>query len=282
MYARPSHLDDALGLLAGGEARVMAGATDIFPSAGERPLDGAYVDVSNLSGLRGARLEGDAVRIGATTTWSQIAMADLPPAFDGLKVAARDIGAAQIQNRGTIAGNVCNASPAADGVPPLLILDAEVELASRRGRRRLALDTFINGARSTVLAADEVMTAIVTTLPSPTMRSAFFKLGARRYLVISIVIVAVALDVVEGIVRDARIAVGACSPVALRIWKAERRLIGAPARLGLGRSIETEDLAVLSPIDDVRATGNYRRDAALTLLRRAVDACMLGQTGGVV
>lgn len=282
MYARPSDLDHALGLLAGGDARVIAGATDIFPSAGERPLDGAYVDVSNVSGLRGARLEGNAVRIGASTTWSQIAMTDLPPAFDALKVAARDIGAVQIQNRGTIAGNVCNASPAADGVPPLLILNAEVELASRRGTRRVALDAFINGARSTVLAADEVMTAIVTTLPSPTMRSAFFKLGARRYLVISIVIVAVALDAVEGIVRDARIAVGACSPVAFRIWKAERRLIGAPARLGLGRSIEAEDLAVLSPIDDARATGNYRRDAALTLLRRAIDACTLGQTGGVV
>ena len=151
------------------------------------------------------------MRIGATTTWSDIASADLPPAFDALKAAARDVGAVQIQNRGTIAGNVCNASPAADGVPPLLILDAEVELASRRGTRRLALDAFISGARSTLLAPDEVMTAVVTPLPAPTMRSAFFKLGARRYLVISIVIVAVALDVVEGIVRDARIAVGACS-----------------------------------------------------------------------
>ena len=282
MYARPSDLDDTLGLLARGDARVIAGATDIFPSAGERQLDGAYIDVSNVPGLRGARLEGDSVRIGAATTWSEIAMADLPPAFDALKVAARDIGAAQIQNRGTIAGNLCNASPAADGIPPLLILDAEVELASRRGTRRVPLDAFINGARSTVLAADELMTAIVTPLPSPTIRSAFFKLGARRYLVISIVIVAVALDVVEGIVRDARIAVGACSPVALRIRKAENRLIGALARSGLGRSIEAEDLAVLSPIDDVRATGAYRRDAVLTLLGRAIDACVLGHTGGVV
>jgi CO/xanthine dehydrogenase FAD-binding subunit len=282
MYARPSDFDDALRLLAEGEARVIAGATDIFPAAGERPLQGDYVDVSNMSALRGVRLEGDTVRIGATTTWSDIVTADLSPAFDALKVAARDVGAAQIQNRGTIAGNVCNASPAADGVPPLLILDAEVELASRRGTRRLALDAFISGARSTRLAADEVMTAVVTPLPAPTMRSTFFKLGARRYLVISIVIVAVALDVVEGIVRDARIAVGACSAVAQRIRKAERRLIDAPASPGLGRSIRAQDLAVLSPINDVRATADYRRDAALTLLRRAIDACALGQTGGVV
>jgi CO/xanthine dehydrogenase FAD-binding subunit len=282
MYARPSDLDEALGLLAEGGARIIAGATDVYPAAGEHALEGDYVDVSNISTLRGARVEVDAVRIGATSTWSDIARADLPPAFDALRVAARDVGAAQIQNRGTIAGNLCNASPAADGVPPLLILDAEVELASRRGTRRLALDAFISGGRSTLLAADEMMTAIIAPLPTSTMRSAFFKLGARRYLVISIVMVAVALDVVEGILRDARIALGACSVVAQRMREAERRLLGAPAVPGLGRSIEAKDLARLSPIDDVRASADYRRGAALTLLRRAIDACILGQTGGVV
>jgi CO/xanthine dehydrogenase FAD-binding subunit len=274
MYARPSDLNDALGLLAEGDARVMAGATDIFPGAGESPLQGNYIDVTNIAALRGVRLQGESLRIGATTTWSDIVAADLPPAFDALKIAARDVGAAQIQNRGTIAGNLCNASPAADGVSPLLILDAEVELASRRGTRRIALDAFITGARSTLRAPDEVMTAIVTPVPAQTMQSAFFKLGARRYLVISIVIVAVALDVVEGIVRDARIAIGACSVVAQRIREAERP--------GLGRSIQAQDLAGLSPIDDVRATADYRRDAALTLLRRAIDACALGKSGGVV
>jgi CO/xanthine dehydrogenase FAD-binding subunit len=282
MYARPSDLQDALGLLAESGARVIAGATDIYPGAGERPLQGGYVDVSKISALRGVTFDSASVRIGATTTWTDIVRADLPPAFDALKVAARDIGAVQIQTRGTIAGNLCNASPAADGAPPLLILDAQVELASRRGTRRLPLDVFINGARSTLLAPDEMMTAVVTPLPASTIRSAFFKLGARRYLVISIVMVAVALDVVEGIVRDARIAVGACSVVAQRMREAERRLIGAPAGPDLGRSIEAKDLVRLSPIDDVRASADYRRDAALTLVRRAVAACALGQTGGVV
>jgi len=282
LYARPLNLDDALGLLAESGARVIAGGTDVYPGAGDRPLQGGYVDVSNISGLRGVSFESECVRIGATTTWSDVAQADLPPAFDALKVAARDVGAVQIQNRGTIAGNLCNASPAADGAPPLLILDAEVELASRRGTRRLALDAFINGSRSTLLAPDEVMTAIVTPLPSQTMRSAFFKLGARRYLVISIAMVAVALDVVEGIVRDARIAVGACSAVAQRMRQAERRLIGAPAEPDLGHLIEADDLAQLAPIDDIRASADYRQDAALTLLRRAIDACALRQTGGVV
>jgi CO/xanthine dehydrogenase FAD-binding subunit len=282
MYARPSNLDDALGLLAESGALVIAGGTDVYPGAGERPLHADYVDVSNISALRGVSVDGACVRIGAATTWSDIARADLPPAFDALKVAARDVGAVQIQNRGTIAGNLCNASPAADGAPPRLILDAEVELASRGGTRRLALDVFINGARSTLLAPGEVMTAIITPLPPSTMRSAFFKLGGRRYLVISIVMVAVALAVVDGIVRDARIAIGACSAVAQRMREAERRLIGAPASSGLGRLIEAKDLVQLSPIDDIRASADYRRDAALTLLRRAIDACALRQTGRVV
>src|SRR5580693_3702672 len=195
MYARPSDLQDALGLLAESGARVIAGATDIYPGAGERPLQGDYVDVSKISALRSVTFDSASVRIGATTTWTDIVRADLPPAFDALKAAAREIGAVQIQNRGTIAGNLCNASPAADGVPPLLILDAEVEIASRRGVRRLPLAEFIAGNRRTALARDEIVTAIIAPAPTETMRSAFLKLGARRYLVISIVMVAALLDV---------------------------------------------------------------------------------------
>jgi len=281
LHVRPADLDEALGWLAGG-ARVLAGATDIFPAAGEQPLSGDWVDLSNMASLRGIRIDGESIRIGAAATWTDLIEADLPPAFDALKTAAREIGALQIQNRGTIAGNLCNASPAADGAPPLLILDAEVELASRRGARRLPLSQFLAGNRRTLLAPDEIMTAVVTPAPARTLRSAFLKLGARRYLVISIVMVAAALDIVDGIVRDARIAIGACSAVARRIAEAERRLIGAPARAGLGDAIEERDLATLSPIDDVRATAAYRRDAALTLARRAIEACVQGEAGGVV
>jgi len=282
MYARPTDLDDALDLLANGGARVIAGATDIFPNAGERPLAGDLVDLTNIAALRGVSVLDGTVRIGATTTWSEIGRANLPPAFDALKVAARDVGAAQIQNRGTLAGNLCNASPAADGVPPLLILDAQVELVSRRGSRRLPLEAFITGARRTLLAPDEAMTAILAPMPPPTMGSTFLKLGARRYLVISIAMVAVGLDVVDGLVRDARIAIGACSAVARRMAVAERRLIGAPAREGLGHLIEARDLAALTPIDDLRASADYRAHAALTLVKRALEACLCGDAGGVV
>jgi CO/xanthine dehydrogenase FAD-binding subunit len=281
MYLRPITIDEALRTLAEG-GRVLAGATDLLPAAGETGLDGAFVDVSRLAALRGISHEGGFVRIGGATTWSEIVRAELPPAFAALQRAAREIGAAQIQTRGTLAGNLCNASPAADGVPPLLALDAQVELDSARGRRRLKLGDFLLGARKTALAADELMTAILCPEPSPHARSAFFKLGARRYLVISIAMVAVGLEIVDGAVREARVAVGACSAVAMRLPAAEARLRGAPADDALGDLLRAEDFAALTPIDDVRASADYRRAAALELTRRAVRACVNHESGGVV
>jgi CO/xanthine dehydrogenase FAD-binding subunit len=281
MYARPSDLGETLRLAAEPEARILAGGTDIFPAAREGLLQGLFIDVTRLEALRGVSIAGDEMRIGAATTWSDLIGADLPPAFDALKAAAREVGSVQIQNRGTIAGNLCNASPAADGVPPLLALDAAVELASLRGIRRMPLAAFLTGNRRTALARDEVMTAIVAPRPAPTARSTFLKLGARRYLVISIAMVAVLLDIADDKVRAAAIAVGACSAVARRLPAVERRLLGAAACPGLGAAVQDEDLAAIAPIDDLRASAGYRRDAALTLMRRAIDACIAGRAGGV-
>jgi len=281
LYARPSEMNETLALIAE-PARILAGGTDVFPAAGERPLSGRIVDITGVSALRGVARAGDEIRIGALTTWTDLVHADLPPAFDALRAAAREIGAVQIQNRGTIGGNLCNASPAADGAPPLLILDPEVELASTRGVRRLPLAEFIAGSRRTLIGPDELLTGVLVPTPAASSRSAFFKLGARRYLVISIVMVAVLLDVVDGLVRDARIAVGACSAVAQRLPDAETRLIGRKADNALSGAIGAEHLAALAPIDDVRASADYRRDAALVLLRRGVEACLAGQAGGIV
>jgi CO/xanthine dehydrogenase FAD-binding subunit len=281
LYLRPVQLDEALQNLAQG-ARALAGATDLLPAAGELGLEGAFVDVSRLEALRGISRDANCIRIGGATTWSEIARADLPPAFRALQAAAREIGAVQIQSRGTLAGNLCNASPAADGVPPLLILDAVVELASRLGVRRLPLRDFLLGSRKTVLAPDELMTAVICPAPPENLRSAFVKLGARRYLVISIAMVAVALEIADGAVRDARIAVGACSATAMRLPAAEARLLDASADASLADRLRAENFAALTPIDDVRATKEYRVAAALELTRRAIKSCLNGESGGVV
>jgi CO/xanthine dehydrogenase FAD-binding subunit len=274
-------LNETLTLLAE-PARLLAGGTDVFPGAGERPLTGRIVDISRLRELRGVTRTSGEIRIGAATTWTDLVREDLPPAFDTLRAAAREIGAVQIQNRGTIGGNLCNASPAADGAPPLLILNAEVELASTRGLRRMPLSRFLTGNRRTLLEADEILTAVLVAAPAPTMRSTFLKLGARRYLVISIAMAAVLLDVGEdGRVRDARLALGACSAVAQRLPAAEASLIGQPADADFSARLRLEHLAALTPIDDARASADYRRAAALILLRRAVEACLRGEAGGM-
>src|SRR5205814_3688852 len=160
------------------------------------------------------------------------------------------------------------ASPAADGVPPLLALAAEVDLADASGMRRLPLASFITGNRRTVLAPGELMVAIHVRKPAHDARSAFLKLGARRYLVISIAMAAATLEIDGGRIAAARIAVGACSAVAERLPRLEAALLGAPVDRRLGNLVDAAQLVPLTPIDDVRGSAAYRRDAVVTLLRR--------------
>jgi CO/xanthine dehydrogenase FAD-binding subunit len=265
-YLRPTTLDEALQALAR-PWTVLAGGTDFYPARVGQAIDENVLDIGGIGALRGIAAGPDGWRLGATTTWSELLESRLPPLFDGLKQAAREIGGRQIQNTGTIAGNLCNASPAADGVPPLLALDAEVELAGRAGMRRLQLASFITGNRRTVLAPGELLVAVHVPRPARGARSAFLKLGARRYLVISIAMAAATLEIEDGRVATARIAVGACSAVARRLPALEAALAGAMIG-SLADRVDSSQVAPLSPIDDVRGSAGYRREAVVTLLRR--------------
>ncbi|MEK9725482.1 MAG: FAD binding domain-containing protein, partial [Rhodospirillaceae bacterium] len=212
-YHRPTDLQDALAWLAETGGRVAAGCTDLFPGTDRPALAGQILDVTAIAGLRGIAESAEGWRIGAATTWTDVLRTDLPAAFDGLKLAAREVGSVQIQNAGTLGGNLCNASPAADGVPPLLTLDAAVELASASGTRTLPLPDFIRGPRDTALQPDELMTAILIPQSAGAGAATFLKLGARKYLVISIAMVAARLTVAGSTVTYAAVAVGACSAV---------------------------------------------------------------------
>ena len=270
LYLRPLGLEEALGALAGGALTVLAGGTDFYPARVGRPLREDVLDISGLAALRGIGQDNGEWRIGALATWSDLLKHPLPALFDGLKLAACEVGGMQIQNAGTLGGNICNAAPAADGVPGLLALDAEVELASARGRRRVPLAGFLTGGRQTLREPDELLTAFFIRERSPRARSVFLKLGARRYLVISIVMVAVMLDVdAAGAVVEAAVAVGACSPVARRLASLEARLVGQPAAQA-AELVRPADLTVLSPIDDIRGTAAYRTEAAGRLIQRAL------------
>ena len=290
IYLRPASLKSALSTLAqaaragkghfGHPLTVLAGGTDIYPSrAGKQawlenfPRD--FLDVTQIPELKGIRPDGPALSIGAATSWTEIVAARLPRAFDALKQAALQVGGLQIQNRGTLGGNIVNASPAADGVPPLLALDAQVEIASRRGQRRVPLATFIRGNRQTDLARDELVIAVRVPPHRPTSRSFFLKLGSRSHLVISIVSVALMLDeAADGSIADIRITVGASSAVPMRLAALEAELRGEKLDPALLERVTPALFSSLTPLDDVRASADYRRSAARILVRRALGACM--------
>jgi CO/xanthine dehydrogenase FAD-binding subunit len=271
LYLQPASLDEALAALAARPLAVLAGGTDFYPSRVGQPIRDDILDISRLGALRGISREANGWRLGALTTWAELAAHPLPPLFDGLKLAAREVGGEQIQNTGTLAGNLCNASPAADGIPALLALSAQVELASAQGVRLVPLEQFVLGSRSTARRPDELACAIRVPVDGANARSTFLKLGARRYLVISVVMVAATLEIAEhGQVMRAAVAVGACSPVACRLPALERRLTGLALSPALAQVPRASDLDLLAPVSDVRAPAAYRRDAALTLVRRAL------------
>jgi CO/xanthine dehydrogenase FAD-binding subunit len=275
LYLRPRTLPEALEALAETQATILAGGTDLFPALGDRPWPGPVMDISGLTEIRGIRWTNEHVEIGGRTTWTEILKERLPRGFDGLKAAAREIGSVQIQNQATVAGNICNASPAADGVAALMALDAEAVLCSRRASRTLPLTEFVLGNRKTERSADEILTSVRIPRRLENAASSFLKLGARRYLVISIVMVAANLVTEgDGRIREALICVGSCSAKAVRLVELEGELAGLGVRNGLGRRVKEEHLAGVMPIDDVRATAAYRRDAAKTLVQRALAACV--------
>lgn len=249
---------------------IVAGGTDFYPSRVGRPLDDDILDITAVSELKTVREEGSHWRIPALATWTEIVEAPLPPYFRGLQLAAREVGGVQIQNAGTVCGNVCNASPAADGVPNLLALDAEIELASVGGTRRIKLSAFITGNRKTQRKPDELVTGILIPKLRPDARATFQKLGARRYLVISIAMSSAVVEIDNGAIASARVAVGACSAVAQRLPQLEQELVGRRLDDRLPEIVASRHLAPLAPIDDVRGTAEYRNDAAVTLLRRTL------------
>lgn len=275
-FARPATVEDALQLLSQARHRILAGGTDFYPGLRDSVPSGSILDLTAIDELRSIERRDGFWSIGALATWTDIIRAELPKAFHGLKLAAREVGSIQIQNRATVVGNICNASPAADGVPPLLTLDTLVETASRSGRRQIPLELFIRGNRETDLRPDEFVTRLLVPEPSARGASSFLKLGARKYLVISISIVAVRLAAdAAGRIDGAAVSVGACSVVAQRLGRLEQALLGKTVSQDLTALMTRDHLEPLKPIDDLRATARYRLDASLELLRRAVRAAAM-------
>jgi CO/xanthine dehydrogenase FAD-binding subunit len=266
----PRTVDDALRMMAAepGAWRPFAGGTDLMVllEAGKLP-PGRYLNLWRLEGLRGITAAADAVTIGALTTYTDILGHELlSREFRLLGDAARQTGGVATQNRGTIGGNIANASPAADTPPALLVYDAELELLSARGRRRVAYDRFHTGYKKMDLAPDEIIAGVRLPRGRSNWIESYRKVGTRRAQAISKVCFAAAVDLGAGVIRDARVAFGSVAPVVLRCPHVEGALRGKsiePAVIDDAVRLLPRDI---TPIDDVRSTAAYRLRVAENLL----------------
>lgn len=271
-FLRPGSLEGVFEAMAGG-ALVMAGGTDVYPTVVGRDVPADVVDITGVAELAGLGQVDEGGRrwwrIGATATWAEVARATMGPGYRALQEAARQVGAVQVQQVATVAGNLCTASPAGDGIPVLMALDGEVELRSAQASRRCPVAQFVTGYRATALAPGELVTAVWLPEPDGDRRSAFVKFATRSSLVISLAMVAAAVvRDPAGAVTSVSVAVGACSPVAVRLNALERDVVA-----GWDGRVTAVHLGGLSPIDDIRCSAAYRMRVLPELIRRALHGC---------
>ena len=266
----PSNLGEALDVLAqdNGAWKPFAGGTDLMVllEAGRLPHKN-YVNIWNLKELRGIEVSDSEVTIGALTTYTEVQNHPvLHQEFPMLCQAAKETGGIAIQNRGTLGGNIVNASPAADSPPALLAYDAELELVSKAGARRIPYSGFHSGYKQMDIRPDELLRAIHFSRKTKGLTHYYRKVGTRKAQAISKVCFAAVAGVKDGHIDHVRIALGSVAPIPLRCFKTENVLKGQPLNdqtIAAARRSLTDEI---SPIDDIRSTKDYRLQVSLNLL----------------
>ena len=277
-YWSPTSLADALAYLRDGTATILAGGTDLMPQsqAGRVTLGRGLLNVRRVAELHQLERTSDAVRIGALCTITELLHDPLiRDRFAILAEACDHFASDQLRNAATIGGNVCNASPAGDTLVPLLVLDAEVELAAMRAgaieTRRVPLSEFVVGPGRTTRRPDELLCALRLPLPPSGFVGRFYKFGARPALDISAISIGIGGDRDGRVLRHARLAYGAVAPVPMRARAAEPLLEGAPLDgPGIGR-VAAAARDEVRPIDDIRASAWYRRELVFNMTGRMLD-----------
>jgi xanthine dehydrogenase small subunit len=274
-YLRPRELAEALAVRAAHpDWLVLAGGTDAMVDAPRRPVPPGILDVWRFAPLTAITADSARVTIGAAATWLEVAQHPvIASRLAPLALAAREIGALQIQARGTLGGNVATSSPVGDSLPALLALDADLEVASVRGHRSVPYRAFCTGYRKTQLAGDELIVAAHVPLPEPGTHLAWRKVGTRRAQSISKVMGAAAVVLDGGTIRDARVALGAVADRPVRIAAVEDAVRGlTPARAADAARAALR--AAIRPIDDIRSTAAYRLQVAENVVARFFDGML--------
>ncbi len=280
-YLRPGSLDEVLSLLAehGKAARLLAGGTDLLPQLKRREVRAPryVIDLKGLPDLDSISWDQqNGMRIGALATIAAIEHSqEVRKYAPSLVDAAASMASPQVRNRGTFAGNICSAVPSADSAPSLLALNATVELKSAKGARTIPIEEFFTGPRQTALRDDEMLAAIYVPRLEPGTRSVYLKLSPRHAMDLAVVGVAVSASVSNGVCRQVKIALGAVAPTPVRSKRSEEILEGrAPAEAIID---EASQVAVTqcNPIDDHRASAEYRCDMIYAMTKRALTRVLL-------
>ena len=278
-YLRPGSLDEALALLADtaqGGCRVYAGGTDLMPKLKKRLLDvpRAVVDLKGVAGLdRISYSDTDGLSIGALATIAQVAANEVVNAkYPALAQGAANIASTHIQNRGTIVGNICSALPSADSAPALLALNAQVRCVGPQGQRLVPLVEFFTGPSATSLAPGELVSEILVPPAPAGQTGVYFKLSPRARMDLAVVGVAVVGTLAGGQVSDVRIGLGAVAPTPIRAGEAEAGLAGKELTGQARQEAAQAAAAQAKPIDDHRASADYRRLMVEVLVRRGLEA----------
>jgi xanthine dehydrogenase FAD-binding subunit len=275
-YVAPSSLEQAAEYLQrSGEVTILAGGTDLMPQSqgGKLKIKRTLMNIQHIPELKGIAIDGGAMRIGALCTITEIMHSELVKTHLPILIEACDHFASnQIRNAATVGGNICNASPAGDMLVPLLVLDAEVELASKPNgsisRRRMPLADFFAGPGKTKLGPAELLAGLCIALPGADFYARFFKFGTRPALDISAISIGIAGTLKDGALSNARVAFGAVAPVPMRAPRTEQALEGK--RLDAATIDAVADVArgEVTPIDDIRASAWYRKELIHNITKR--------------
>jgi aerobic carbon-monoxide dehydrogenase medium subunit len=276
-FYRPGTITELKEYLSHPGARILAGGTDIVPRMRQGKFSApTLVDTSGIQEMRFIEDQGSEIVLGALTTHQEVAdSALLRNVNPALVTAAESIGCQQTRCRGTLGGNIANASPAADTLPPLLIFDATLLLQSLESERKIPLEMYLLGPGQTDLQEGEFIHSISFKPLTGMWGAAFIKIGKRSGMAVSVVNAAVAVVLDDkGMISDIRIALGAVAPTVLRCRKVERSLFGKEPVPALIKEIREACQAEISPITDVRSTEQYRNHAATVIIQRALEAAV--------
>jgi len=273
-YLRPETISELKKDLSNPGARVLAGGTDIVPKMRQGVFSALIlVDASRVVSMDFIEDQGKEVVIGALTTHQKLADSALIKNVNpALSAAAESVGCIQTRCRGTLGGNIANASPAADTTPPLLVYDADLLLQSQEGERILPVENFIKGPGETVIKPGEFIHSVSFSPLAGSWGSVFLKIGKRSGMAISVVNVSavIVLDD-DGMIRDARIALGAVAPTAIRCRETEKSLIGKEPSPGLFKNASEICRDEITPVTDIRSTEEYRIHSAAVIARRGLE-----------